>query len=317
MAGLSDIGHELCLSLALWNGVDPILKERMFGLTGPEGNHGEDVKECWWYLDSTPTHSWMTWRYHYPQRPFPYAELVHHGRGPAEPEYELVDTGVFAEDRCWAVTVDCAKADPTDLCVRITVENRGPEAATLHVLPTLWFRNTWAWGLPGQDAMPRISADGGGTLVAEHAELGGLVLTGEPGGVPVLCDNETNTERLWGTPGRSRYPKDGINDHVVRGAPTVNPERTGTKGALWYRLDVPAGATSVLRVRLSAGSTVPGDVALGGGFDEVMTARKVEADAYYAALTPAPTTDDEALVLRQALAGMLWGKQFFHYDVAR
>jgi hypothetical protein len=193
----------------------------MFGLTGPEGNHGEDVKECWWYLDSTPTHSWMTWRYHYPQRPFPYAELVQHGRSPAEPEYELVDTGVLAEDRYWAVTVDYAKADSTDLCLRITVENRGPEAATLHVLPTLWFRNTWAWGLPGQDAMPRMSADGGGTLVAEHAELGGLVLTGEPGGVPVLCDNETNTERLWGTPGRSRYPKDGINDHVVHGAPTI------------------------------------------------------------------------------------------------
>ena len=317
MAGVCDVRQTFCLALALWNGVDPILKERMFGLTGPEGNHGEDVKECWWYLDSTPTHSWMTWRYHYPQRPFPYAELVHHGRGTGEPEFELVDTGAFADDRYWAVTVDYAKADPTDLCLRISVENRGPDAATLHVLPTLWFRNTWAWGLPGQDAVPRISADGAATLFAEHAELGGLVLTGEPGGVPVLCDNETNTERLWGVPGLSRYPKDGINDHVVHAAPTVNPERVGTKGALWYRLEVPAGGTSVLRLRLTAGTTVPGDAALGSAFDDVMAARKTEADAYYAALAPAGTTADEALVLRQALAGMLWGKQFFHYDVAR
>src|SRR6478672_12699043 len=218
MAGICDQRQTFCLSLALWNGVDPILKERMFGLTGPEGNHGEDVKECWWYLDSTPTHSWMTWRYHYPQRAFPYTELVHHGRGPHDPEYELVDTGAFADDRYWAVTVDYAKADPTDLCMRITVENRGPEPATLHVLPTLWFRNTWAWGLPGP-AVPRISADAGvegaATLLAEHADLGGLVLTGEPGGRPLLCDNETNNARLWGAPSRSPYPKDGINDHVV------------------------------------------------------------------------------------------------------
>ena len=224
---------------------------------------------------------------------------------------------MFADDRYWAVTVDYAKADPTDLCMRISVENRGPDAATLHVLPTLWFRNTWAWGLPGQDAVPRICADGAATLVAEHTELGGLVLTGEPGGVPLLCDNETNTERLWGVPGRSRYPKDGINDHVVHGAATVNPERVGTKGALWYRLEVPAGGTSVLRLRLSAGTTVPGDAALGSAFDDVMTARRTEADGYYAALPPTGTTAEEALVLRQALAGMLWGKQFFHYDVAR
>ena len=182
--------------------------------------------------------------------------------GPGEPEYELVDTGAFADDRYWAVTVDYAKADPTDLCMRITVENRGPDPAALHVLPTLWFRNTWAWGLPGQDAVPRISADGDGTLLAEHAQLGSLVLIGEPGGTPLLCDNESNAERLWGVPGRSAYPKDGINDHVVHGSPTVNPDRIGTKGALWYRLDVPAGGTSVLRVRLSAGTTVAGEAGL-------------------------------------------------------
>jgi hypothetical protein len=309
MAGVCDLDQRFCLALALWNGVDPILKERMFGLTGPQGNHGEDVKEYWWYLDATPTHSWARWRYHYPQREFPYDALVHHGRGRDEPEYELVDTGIFDDDRYWVVTVDHAKATPTDLCVRITVENRGPQAATLHVLPTLWFRNTWAWGPPGQDTVPVIRADGT-SLVTEHAELGTLVLTGDGRPEALMCDNETNTQRLWGVPGRSAYPKDGINDHVVAGAATINPAGTGTKGALWYRLDVPAGGTATVRVRLTAGTPA-------GDFDDVMDQRQAEADAFYAALTPPGTCTDEALVLRQALAGMLWGKQFFHYDVAR
>lgn len=309
MAGVCDEQQRFCLALALWNGVDPILKERMFGLTGPQGNHGEDVKECWWYLDSTPTHSFMRWRYHYPQRPFPYTELVQHGRGAGEPEYELVDTGIFDEDRYWAVTVDYAKAGPTDLCMLVTVENHGPDAATLHVLPTLWFRNTWAWGLPGQDAVPSIRADGA-RLVATHAELGGLVLDGDGEATALVCDNETNNPRLWGVPGRSPYPKDGINDHVVSGAATVNPEGTGTKGALWYRLDVPAGGSAQVRVRLTSGPAA-------GAFDDVLDARRDEADAFYGAITPAGTGADEALVLRQAMAGMLWGKQFFHYDVAQ
>ena len=317
MAGVCDRRQTFCLALALWNGVDPILKERMFGLTGPEGNHGEDVKECWWYLDSTPTHSWMTWRYHYPQRPFPYDALVHHGRGRGDPELELVDTGVFADDRYWAVTVDHAKAAPRDLCVRITVANRGPDPATLHVLPTLWFRNTWAWGRPGDDAVPLISAQGDATLHAEHATLGRLVLHGEPGATPLLCDNETNAQRLFGVPGRSPHPKDGINDHVVAGAPTVNPDRTGTKGALWYRLEVPAGGERVLRLRLSTGPTDLGATFDSVAFDRVVASRKTEADAFYTALTPPGATADEALVLRQAMAGMLWGKQWFHYDVAR
>ena len=310
MAGICDDAQTFCLALALWNGVDPILKERMFGLAGPEGNHGEDVKECWWYLDSTPTHSWMTWRYHYPQRPFPYEELVHHGRGRGDPELELVDTGAFADDRYWAVTVDHAKVDPTDLRVRITVENRGPDAASLHVLPTLWFRNTWAWGLPGHDAVPKIGP-AGDALLAEHPRLGPLTLSGEPGATALFCDNETNTALLWDVPGPA-YPKDGINDHVVHGAATVNPARVGTKAALWYRLDVPAGGSAVLRLRLRAGAD-PADPA----GDDVFTARRAEADAFYAALTPQGTGADEALVLRQALAGMLWGKQFYHYDVAR
>jgi hypothetical protein len=313
MAGVCDTEQRFCLALGLWNGVDPILKERMFGLTGPQGNHGEDVKECWWYLDATPTHSWARWRYHYPQRAFPYDALVHHGRGRDEPEYELVDTGVFDEDRYWVVTVDHAKAGPTDLCIRITAHNKGPGAATLHLLPTLWFRNTWAWGLAGQDGKPSIRADGG-TLRAEHAGLGTLVLSGDGSAEPLLCDNETNAERLWGVPGRSRYPKDGINDHVVAGAPSVNPDGVGTKGALWYRLDVPAGGTATVRLRLTAGQ--PGDPPF-DGFDEVLRVREAEADEFYATLTPAGASADEALVLRQALAGMLWAKQFFHYDVAR
>ena len=321
MAGVCDELQTFCLALALWNGVDPILKERMFGLTGPEGNHGEDVKDYWWYLDSTPTHSWMTWRYHYPQRPFPYTDLVEQNRSRSKdaPEYELVDTGVFAQDRYWAVTADYAKAGPTDLCLRITVDNRGPEAATLHVLPMLWFRNTWAWGLPGQDVVPEIRAGADATLRARHAELGTLVLGGDGAPQPLLCDNETNTARLYGVPGHSAYPKDGINDHVVTGAGTVNPDGIGTKGALWYRLDVPAGGRGVIRLRLTAGDSAgdlgPGD--LGEGFDAVVTARRAEADEFYQALTPAEASADDALVLRQAMAGMLWGKQFFHYNVAR
>jgi hypothetical protein len=320
MAGICDEHQTFCLALALWNGIDPILKERMFGLTGPEGNHGEDVKDYWWYLDSTPTHSWMTWRYHYPQRPFPYTDLVgeNRRRGKDQPEYELVDTGVFAEDRYWAVTVDYAKATPTDLCLRITVDNRGPEAATLHVLPTLWFRNTWAWGLPGQQDVPQIRAGEGPTLVAQHHQLGSLVLAGDGTAQALLCDNETNTQRLYGVPGRSAYPKDGINDHVVAGAATVNPNGVGTKGALWYRLDVAAGAQAVIRLRLTAGECA-GDSAgeLGAEFNDVIAARRADADAFYRALTPAEASDDDAMVLRQAMAGMLWGKQFFHYNVAR
>ncbi len=320
MAGVCDEDQTFCLALALWNGVDPILKERMFGLTGPQGNHGEDVKECWWYLDSTPTHSWMRWRYHYPQRPFPYAELVAENarRGKHDPEFELIDAGVFDEDRYWAVTVDYAKAAPHDLCARITIENRGPDPATLHVLPTLWFRNTWAWGLPGHAAVPRIAASGG-RLVARHGQLGTLILAGDGAPTPLACDNETNTECLYGVPGRSRYPKDGINDHVVHGAATVNPDGTGTKAALWYRVDVPAGGTATIRLRLVApAGPEPADGGLDvPAVDAVLAAREADADAYYRDLTPAGLDADRARVVRQTLAGMLWGKQYFHYNVAR
>jgi hypothetical protein len=312
MAAVCDSKQTWCLGLALWNGVDPILKERMFGLTGPEGNHGEDVKEYWWYLDSTPTHSWMTWRYHYPQRRFPYAELVAENgrRGYGDREYELADTGMFAEHRYWAVTVDYAKAAPHDLVMRVSVENRGPEDATLHVLPTLWFRNTWAWGIAGTEDVPQIRTEGA-TLVATHAARPTLHLTGSGEPQPLFCDNETNTERLFGVPGRSRYPKDAINDHVVTGAPTVNPDRTGTKAALRYRLRVPAGGREEIVLRLTEGQRADTPSA------EVLTTRRAEADAFFAELTPANSSDDEALVLRQAIAGLMWGKQFFHYDVQR
>jgi hypothetical protein len=317
MAGVCDDRQTFCFGLALWNGADPILKERMFGLSGVEGNHGEDAKDYWWYLDSTPTHSWMRWRYHYPQRAFPYDDLVRENalRTRAEPEYELVDTGIFAGDRYWSVTVDYAKADPTDLCLLVTVRNNGPDAAVLHVLPTLWFRNTWAWGLPDSTAVPSISAGPSG-LAAAHPTLGRLHLAGSPGGTPLFCDNETNTARLYGVPGRSPYPKDGINDHVVHGLPTVNPAGVGTKAALHYQLAVPAGGSTTIRLRLFlGGGLVDGD--LGTGHAAVLATRAAEADEFYAALTPPWLSADQALVLRQSLAGMLWGKQYYHYDVRR
>jgi hypothetical protein len=321
LAGLCDTNQIFCFALSLWNGRDPIMKERIFGLTGPEGNHGEDAKEYWWYLDSTPSHSWMTWRYHYSQREFPYADLVAENarRGHDAPEYELVDTGIFDEDRYWAVTVDFAKAAPEDVCIRMTVENRGPDEATIHLLPTLWFRNTWAWGLPGADAVPQIHAvpdvSTGTRLLAEHVSYGPLTLATQTGDRFLFCDNETNTERLFGVPGRSPFPKDGINDHLVHGAPTVNPAGHGSKAAVHHVITVPAGQRRELRLRLVRGDVTDAD--LGAGFDAVVRARQAEAEEFFAALTPAGATADEARVLRQAIAGLMWGKQFYHYDVER
>ncbi|MGZ4598263.1 MAG: MGH1-like glycoside hydrolase domain-containing protein [Oryzihumus sp.] len=311
LAGVCDRGQTWCLALALWNGVDPILKERAFGLAGPEGNHGEDAKEYWWYLDSTPTHSWMRWRYHYPQRKFPYTDLVqqNRGRGKDDPEYGLVDTGVFDEGRFWAVTVDYAKAGPTDLCLRVTVRNHGPDEAALHVLPTLWFRNTWAWGR--DDYRPEIRAEDH-RLVAVHHDSGPLVLAGDGSPEVLACENETNFERLYGVANTTPWPKDGISDRVVSGAASVNPEGVGTKAALHYTVTVPAGGSREIRLRLSRPS---GEPDLGGGFAWTMQAREEEADEYYRALTPAGTSADEALVLRQALAGLLWSKQYYAYDV--
>jgi hypothetical protein len=313
LAGFSDIEQRLCLSLALWNGRDPILKERIFGLTGPEGNHGEDAKDYWWYLDALPSHAWNRWRYHYPQREFPYADLVAENgrRGHHDAEYELLDTGVFDDERYWIVEVDYAKADPRDLLMTIRVTNAGPEADTLHVLPTAWYRNTWAWGDP-DEIRPELRAAGPGRVETEHPFLGPLELAAD--GVPTVlfCDNETNAERLFGSPSASATPKDGISDHVLHGAPTVAGS-AGTKLAFWHEVTVEPGATVTLRVRLRP--PTPADPF--ADFDEVAATRRAEADEFHAEVAPPGTPDDEANVLRQALAGMLWGKQLYAYDVRR
>ena len=317
LAAVCDRDQTLCLGLALWNGVDPILKERPFGLTGPEGNHGEDVKECYWHLDATPTHSWLRWRYHYPQRAFPYEDLVgqNAGRGQDEPEYELLDTDAFAGDRYWVVDVTYAKAAPDDLCLTVEVTNAGPEPATLHVLPHLWFRNTWAWG-GSEGPMPSIEIGPSGGLVARHERLGPYSMAydaGLGGARALFCDNETNGPRLFQAPGRSAYPKDAINDHVVGGRPTVNPAQRGTKAAVWHELTVPGGGSETVRVRLTAGEQ-PGD--LGAGFDGVVGDRQGDAEAFWGNVSGLADLDPEARgIARQALSGLLWSQQFYHYNV--
>src|SRR5689334_21456416 len=319
LAGFCDVEQRLCLGLALWNGRDPILKERAFGLTGSQGNHGEDVKEYWWYLDAIPSHAWNRWRYHYPQGAFPYQDLIdtNGGRNKYQPEYELLDTGAFDGNRYWNVEVHYAKANAYDVLMEITVTNAGPEAETLHVLPTAWFRDTWSWA--PESAKPSMAATSDISVGIGHPFLGQLELLGEdgPDGVPptvLFCENETNHQRLYGAEPTTPYPKDGINDHVVNGAATVNPERTGTKCAFWYKVAVPPGETRVLRLRLRPAQTAE---AFGAGYDQVLADRKAEADEFYAELTPARATADEAMVMRQAFGGMLWSKQLFYYDVNR
>ena len=309
LAGLCDLQQRLCFALAFWNGADPFLKERAFGLTNEEGNHGEDVKEYWWYLDSTPTHSWMRWRYHYPQAAFPYRQLVEENgrRSRLEPEFELLDTGVFDGDRYWQISAEYAKSRPDDMVIRVSARNAGPETATLHLLPTLWFRNTWSWWEGSERPLLR---DDAGVIVAEHRTLGVQTLTSSGAPQLLFCDNETNNRRLWGAPG-PEYPKDGINDHVVLGAATVNPARRGTKAAFHHILIAAPGETVTVTLRLS--DTNP----LLDGADTVLAARRGEADEYYATLTPPDASADEAEVMRQAFAGMLWGKQFYRYDVGR
>ena len=320
LAGFCDVEQRLCLGLALWNGRDPILKERAFGLTGAQGNHGEDVKEYWWYLDAVPSHAWNRWRYHYPQGPFPYQDLidVNRSRDRYQPEYELIDTGAFGENRYWIVEACYAKAGPDDLLMAIKVTNQGPDADTLHVLPTAWFRNTWSWDADAP--RPSMAATGDSSVAIEHPFCGQLELladTGTDGAAPAVlfCENETNTKRLFGSEPLTPYPKDGINDHVVGGAPTVNPERTGTKCAYWYQVAVPAGETVELRVRLRPAADET--EAFGAAFDEVIEARRADADEFYAELTPPSASADEAMVMRQAFAGLLWSKQLFYFDVKR
>ncbi|HEY3183938.1 MAG TPA: hypothetical protein VGJ77_13945, partial [Gaiellaceae bacterium] len=306
LGGICDAEQRLCLAFAFWNGRDPILKERIFGLTGHEGNHGEDAKELWWYLDATPDSSRLTWRYIYPQSAFPYAALVEENarRTREEPEFELADTGVL-DDGVWIVDVVYAKAAPDDICVELVARNRSSAPATLHVLPTLWFRNTWRWGDASAKPMLR---DEDGTIAAEHETLGRYVLCGDGDPTTLFCDNEPNARRLWGADG-APFPKDGIGDHVVHCAPTVNPARTGTKAGLHYRLDVAAGGSTTIRLRLA-----PERRPLDEAWERIVVARAGEADAIYARLG---ASGDHARVLRQALAGMQWSKQFFHYDVER
>lgn len=319
MAGISDIRHELCLALALWNGNDAILKERMFGLTGPQGNHGEDVKEYWWYLDGLPSHALLKWRYHYPQAAFPYRQLVNHGRGLHDPELELLDTGVFDGDRYWSVVVTYAKASPTEVLMRIELENHGPDEAMLHVLPTLWFRNTWTWS--PEASPPRISGDGSGLVVGDH-RLAGYRLDAAPGPNAarpdaLFCENETNAPRVFGSSPTTPYPKDGINDHVVSGAATVNPEGFGTKASVHYRVAVAAGGRAELRLKLHRPATEPTPLWAGAAFEEVIGAREADADEFYAALAPAGTDAERMRILRQACAGLVWSKQMYPYNVRR
>ncbi|HMJ82288.1 MAG TPA: hypothetical protein VK504_03935, partial [Vicinamibacterales bacterium] len=325
IAGISDDKQHLCFSLALWNGKDPILKERLFGLTNSEGNHGEDVKEYYFYLDSTPTHSYMKYLYKYPQAAFPYDKLVETNRQRTrhDMEYELLDTGVFDNNRYFDVFVEYAKSAGEDILVRITAANRGPDVADLHLLPTLWFRNDWSkWIVESNRAsekphLEQIEAPAGATAVsATHLLLGAFILSCE-GDVPLLfTENETNHERLFsGTRNESRYVKDGINDCVVQGRQdTVNPDQQGTKVAAHYRLTIGAGQKTVIRLRLSSSFLDQNGQPFGRKFDTLFDDRLREANEFYKSVTPPSVSPDAANVMRQAIAGMLWSKQFFFFD---
>jgi len=320
LAGISDDQQQLCFALALWNGADPILKERLFGLTNTEGNHGEDVKECYFYLDSTPTHSYMKYLYKYPQSAYPYDDLVktNQGRTRRDFEYELIDTGAFDRDRYFDVFVEYAKASPEDLLIQITIHNRGPSPATIHVLPTIWFRRTW----PPQGGTPQpVLRDGGGSppvVTAFHPGLGERFLYAEGAAEFLFTENETNEKRLFNRPNDTTYVKDGINDCIVDGRrECVNPEKQGTKAAAHYPLTIGAGTSETIRLRLCdrAASNEHGHAPFGPAFDGAFHARRREADAFYAAIIPASLDSDATNVMRQALAGMLWSKQFYYYDV--
>ena len=319
LAGISDDRGLLCFALALWNGKDPILKERLFGLTNREGNHGEDVKEYYFYLDSTPTHSYMKYLYKYPQAAYPYDAIVeiNRRRNRNEFEYELIDTGVFDDDRYFDVLVEYAKASPEDVLIQVTVSNRGPEPATLHVLPTIWFRNIWSWR--EETARPELRQERPGVISASHPDLGQRFLHAEDAAALLFTENETNAERIFGQPNRTPFVKDGINNFIVGGhQQAVNPESKGTKASAHYSLTVEGGKSRVLRLRLSdAAPNAKGGRAnpFGRGFESVMKARREEADQFYATVIPKSLSADAANVMRQALGGMLWSKQLYYYDV--
>ncbi len=316
LAGLCDRHQKICFAVALWNGRDPILKERPFGLTNSEGNHGEDVKEYWFYLDATPTHSYGKVLYKYPQAEYPYARLLEENRrrGPAEPEYELLDTGIFAESRYFDVFVVYAKGSPEDVLIEITAFNRGPEAAELDLLPTIWFRNTWSWD---GSARPSLAAAPQGPIVLDEPTYGRRYLHCAPGSELLFTENDTNTERIFGVPNALPYVKDAFHRYVVEGRKdAVNPARRGTKAAARQRGMIPAGGSARMRLRLTDEAWKSGDP-LGADFDRTLELRRSEADEFHAAVMPATLPEDERLVMRQALAGMLWSKQFYAYEVRR
>ena len=333
LGGICDRHQLICFALALWNGKDPILKERLFGLTGNEGNHGEDVKEYYFYLDSTPTHSYMKFLYKYPQSEFPYTWLVEENRrrSKRDPEFELMDTGVFDQDYYFDVFVEYAKANAEDILITITAHNRGPEKAELHILPTLWFRNIWSWNdQAAQPSLARVLGSHDARVVEVSHETYGkrwLLCAGTP--ELLFTDNETNNERLFGVPNRSRFVKDGINNYIVhRALEAVNPEERGTKCAVHYPLHLDRGASANIRLRLTdqppavvrrsaPAVAINGISPFGAGFDKVFAARREEAETFYARRLRSSRSEDLARIQRQAFAGMLWSKQFYHYDLKR
>ncbi len=317
LAGICDRRQMLCFAMSLWNERDPILKERIFGLTGNEGNHGEDVKEYYFYLDNTPTHSYMKFLYKYPQREFPYGALVEENRrrDKRQPEYELLDTGAFNENRYFDVFVEYAKAGVDDLLIKFTVANRGPEAANLRLLPTVWFRNTWSWGdEKSRPELHRVPSASNPAIELNHPQLGKRWLHCDGSPELLFTENETNARKLWGVENRSAYVKDGINDYIVHGASeAVNPEHRGTKAAAHDKLTLAAGETATVRLRLT-----DTDLKTKGafqGFDNTFTLRQREADDFYATIIPQDLSADAQNVMRQGFAGMLWSKQFYHYVV--
>ncbi len=325
LAGISDRHQRLCFAVALWNGQDDILKERLFGLTGPQGNHGEDVKEYYFYLDATPTHSYLKYLYKYPHARFPYEQLIEENRRRTrqEPEYDLLDTGVFAEDRYFDVLVEYAKAAPEDILIRLSVTNRGPETAVLDLLPTLWYRNTWSWGADDRRPRLRLDQDNPFVIRARHFDDGLRQLICDDTTVKpemLFTENETNTTRLYGATNAPAFVKDGINDYVVNDhQDAINPNQSGTKAAARYHLKIAAGATAVIKLRLT--NDIAPMPALSFQFDETFAARKREADEFYEALNPkhsaAENNEELRQIQRQACAGMIWSKQFYYYNVRR
>src|SRR5215471_18115860 len=323
IAGICDRHQVICFAIALWNGRDPFLKERLFGLTGPQGNHGEDVKEYYFYLDSTPTHSYMKFLYKYPQAEFPYRQLVveNRNRGRDALEFELLDTGVFNEDRYFDVLVEYAKSSPEDILIRLNVTNRGPEAAALHLLPTIWFRNTWSCEPASKRPRLHRSADVRNASVVQlcHSHYGHRWLFCQGTPEILFTENESNARRLFGSVNGSRYSKDGFNDYLVHGAEdAVNRGLFGTKAAAYYPLMLAPGETRTVRLRLTGLEVPPADAdPCGSGFEQISLDRQSEAEEFYATVIPGDVTDDNRNVMRQAIAGLLWSKQFYYYDVRR